>query len=320
MQPPAIVDVGHRIEPVFHARHDLSDGSGPVVHRRVDRDHRRGFGDAIAFEDAQAEFFHVGLAGRSLDRLGASEAVAHRTEIVGMRGARIAAEERIGAEDDGRVGPVDQLRHDAVVQRRGVEIDGHAGDQRQHRTRRQAEGVKHRQDVEHLVACMEVDARGGLRGIGENIPVGEHHALRRTFRARSEQDNRRIVGLRATRGLLLRNSPRSLSLSPMPSRRSSSQTMFTALASSSTIGPSLACVTKAREVSIVRTSAALQADRMFAAPAVKLIIAGTFPADITPRMVAHVPLALGSMIPAYPDGNTVRNFSPRTAAPVSSLP
>ena len=40
--------------------------------------------------------------------------------------------------------------------------------------------------------------------------------------------------------------------------------------------------TKAREVSTVFTSAALQADRMLAAPAVKLIIAGTLPADMTP--------------------------------------
>ena len=74
--------------------------------------------------------------------------------------------------------------------------------------------------------------------------------------------------------------------------------MSTLLAISSTTGPSLACATKAREVSTVRTSAALQADRMFAAPAVKLIIAGTLPADINPSSVAQAPLALGSMTPS----------------------
>ena len=39
---------------------------------------------------------------------------------------------------------------------------------------------------------------------------------------------------------------------------------------------------KAREVTMVSTSAALQAARMLVAPAVKLIIAGTRPADMRP--------------------------------------
>ena len=44
---------------------------------------------------------------------------------------------------------------------------------------------------------------------------------------------------------------------------------------------SLAFSTKARDVRMVSICAALQAARMFAAPAVKLIIAGTRPADIS---------------------------------------
>ena len=50
------------------------------------------------------------------------------------------------------LGAVDQLRHDAVMQRRRIEIDRHAGQQRHHQPARQAEGVEHRQHVEHLVA------------------------------------------------------------------------------------------------------------------------------------------------------------------------
>ena len=49
---------------------------------------------------------------------------------------------------------------------------------------------------------------------------------------------------------------------------------------------------------MVVTSAALQAARMFAAPAVKLIIAGTRPADITPRIVTTAPFAFGSITPS----------------------
>src|SRR6478735_9120230 len=56
---------------------------------------------------------------------------------------------------------------------------------------------------------------------------------------------------------------------------------------------SLPFSTKAREVTSVPTFAALHAARMFAGPAVKLIIAGTRPADIRPRSVAAAPFALG---------------------------
>ena len=48
---------------------------------------------------------------------------------------------------------------------------------------------------------------------------------------------------------------------------------------------------------MVVTSAALQPARMFVAPAVKLIIAGTRPADISPRIVTTAPLAFGSITP-----------------------
>ena len=54
---------------------------------------------------------------------------------------------------------------------------------------------------------------------------------------------------------------------------------------------------KVREVTMVVTSAALQPARMLAAPAVKLIIAGTRPADISPRIVTTAPLAFGSITP-----------------------
>ena len=45
-----------------------------------------------------------------------------------MGDAGVAGEERVGAEQDRGVRAVNELRHDAVVQRRRIEIDRHAGD------------------------------------------------------------------------------------------------------------------------------------------------------------------------------------------------
>ena len=112
-----------------------------------------------------------------------------------MRGARIAGEERVGAEHDGGVHAVDQLRHGAVVQRRRIEIDLHAGDQRQDQPDRQSERMKHRQHVEHLVGAPEVDAGRGLRGVRQHVAVGQHDALGRALRSGREQDRGRVVGV-----------------------------------------------------------------------------------------------------------------------------
>ena len=49
---------------------------------------------------------------------------------------------------------------------------------------------------------------------------------------------------------------------------------------------------------MVSTSAARQAARILAAPAVKLIIAGTRPADITASNVTTAPFEVGSMTPS----------------------
>ena len=86
---------------------------------RVHREHRRGFGRTVAFQDAHAEAVGEQTPGLLPDPLGAGEDVAHGAEIVRMRIARPAVQERVGAEADRRIGIVDQRRHDAVVQRGG---------------------------------------------------------------------------------------------------------------------------------------------------------------------------------------------------------
>ena len=97
-----------------------------IMHRRIDGKHRRAFGDAIAFENAQAELLHPGLAGFRLHPLGAGHDEAHGVEIVRMGVARIAREECVGAEEDRRIGVIGHLGDDLVVERRGIEEGPHA--------------------------------------------------------------------------------------------------------------------------------------------------------------------------------------------------
>ena len=82
--------------------------------------------------------------------------------------------------------------------------------------------------------------------------------------------------------------------------------------------PSRPFSTKLREVRIVPTSAALQAERMLAGPAEKLIIAGTRPALASAKKVAAAPLALGSITPTgRPTGASGISLRPRMLAPIT---
>ncbi len=142
-----------------------------------------------------------------------------------------AGQEGVGAEGDRAVGVVDQLRHDAVVQRRGVVEGAHAGEQRQQRAAGQAERVEHRHGVEHAVGGVEVDHRGDLGDVGQDVAVAEHDALRRPFRPAGEQHDRGGIGRRARTGKApgarASSQPRSLAPMPRPARTSSSQTKRT---------------------------------------------------------------------------------------------
>ena len=203
VQAAAFLDSFDLLQPRLHARQDAADCAELVEHRRIERERRRRLGDAVAFEDAQPEFFHVGLARGFLHRLGAREDVAQRAEVVRVRDARIAIEECVGAEHDGGVHAVDQLGHGAIVQRRRIEIDADAGNERQHHTNREPERVEHREHVEHLVLAPEVDAGGGLGGIRQHVAVGQHDALRHAFGARGEEDGGPIVGLAGHQRLVI---------------------------------------------------------------------------------------------------------------------
>ena len=74
------------------------------------------------------------------------------------------------------------------------------------------------------------------------------------------------------------------------------------------------------DVTIVDIFAALQAASTFAAPAEKLIIAGTRPADINAKVVTAAPFAFGNMTPTQPPSSASGiNLRPRMAVPSRSL-
>ena len=76
---------------------------------------------------------------------------------------------------------------------------------------------------------------------------------------------------------------------------------------------------KTRDVTMVLISAALHAARIFAAPEVKLIIAGTRPADIHARIVTTAPLAFGSITPiGAPDRRERHELVAEDARPPSA--
>ncbi len=112
-----------------------------------------------------------------------------------MRKPRVAGEKGVGAEHERGIRVVGERRHDAVVQRRGIEEHLDAGERRQNGAAGQAEGVKHRQRVEHDVRRAEVDARRHLIAVRLNVDVAERYALGRALCARREQNDRLGVGV-----------------------------------------------------------------------------------------------------------------------------
>ena len=196
-EPLPFRDAGDRLQPSFHAGQQAADRAGAVVHRRVDRQDRGAFGRAVALEDALAELLDPGPAGLLAQLLRTGEDVAQGVEVVGVRDPGIAGEEGVGAEEDGRVDGVGDLRDDAVVQRRGIEEGPGAGEKRQQQPAGQPEGVEDRQGVEDHVGRVEVDPRRELVAVGQDVGVAEHHALGRALGAGGEEHHRRVPGIAA---------------------------------------------------------------------------------------------------------------------------
>ena len=195
IKPAAFFDAGHGFEPRFHQRRQAADAAGPVRQRRVDGEHGRRLGHAVAFQNAHAEAIHIELPCAVLDRFGTGQHQTHTREVIGVGGTRIARQERVGAKQDGRVRAVNEFGNDAVVQGRRVQEHGDAADQRHQQSGRQAERVEHRQRVEHLVRTVAGHTRQALRAVGQQVAMRQHYALGRALRTRGEQDCGRRVGI-----------------------------------------------------------------------------------------------------------------------------
>ena len=52
VQAATFVDAGHRLKPVVDVTEQAAHGAGLEMHRRIDGEHRRTFGGAIALENA----------------------------------------------------------------------------------------------------------------------------------------------------------------------------------------------------------------------------------------------------------------------------
>ena len=79
-------------------RQNPAHGAGAAVHGRVERENGRGFGNAVSFQNAKAEFFYVKRPRRWSHRFSARHDIADRAEIICIGHPRIAGQECIGAK------------------------------------------------------------------------------------------------------------------------------------------------------------------------------------------------------------------------------
>ena len=195
VQAPAVGDAVDRDHSMLDCRQHAPDRSRLVSKRRIQRQYRRAFGRAIAFHDAQAEFLEPQSGHLGIELLRAGDDVAHAVEIIRMRLARVAREKGAGAEEVGAVPQVRNFRNHAVSERRRVDVNTHAMQQRQQRAGGKAVGMEYGQRIEEFVGRREIDDGAHLRDIGKQRIVAERDAFGPRFRARSEQDHRRARGV-----------------------------------------------------------------------------------------------------------------------------
>ena len=97
-EPAALLDAGHGLEARLDERQEPPDRPDFVERRRVDGEHRRSLGDAVALENAQAELLDIKAPRLGLDRLRSSDDVTQRAETNPAGVARIVGQERVRAQ------------------------------------------------------------------------------------------------------------------------------------------------------------------------------------------------------------------------------
>ena len=193
VQDAAGVDAGNRLQLQLDAGQQRADGAGTVGHRGIDRQHRGGFGGAVAFENAQAELFEPQAAHVVGKFLRPGNDIAQAVEIIGMGEFSVVGEEGRCAKEHGAAAVVGEFRNHPVMQRRGVKEEAGAGQDGQQGAGGETERMEDGQGVEHLVVYREIDHRTNLRDVGENGTMRQHDPLGLAFRAGGEQHHRRFV-------------------------------------------------------------------------------------------------------------------------------
>src|SRR5437868_4771690 len=126
---------------------------------RVGADAGAAFSNAVALEDAGAEFASPDGSSVFLELFRAGKDVADAAEVVGMGFASVAAEKSVGAEKDGAVEIVERGGNDAVMKRREVEEDKDAPDEREEQTNSEAEAVEQGKSVKEAITFPEIKDR-----------------------------------------------------------------------------------------------------------------------------------------------------------------
>jgi len=153
----------------------------------------RGLGDAVAFEHGEGEAPPGCLARFVAHALGAADGDAQALHRFVVGRAHVLLEEGVGRKEDRRLRLRDALRDRLHLERRWVEGDRRAGEEREHRPGGEAVAVEDRQRVEDDVRRFERDEGVDLRHVRDDVAVREDDALRQALRARREEDEARRV-------------------------------------------------------------------------------------------------------------------------------
>ena len=106
-----------------------------------------------------------------------------------MRLARVAVQERVGADEHAAVAVVKHRWHHAVMQGRRIKKDIKPAHQRHERPDRESETVEQRQAVEQAVLVGEIRDSQHLPDICKNVSVRQFDALGHAFGTARENND-----------------------------------------------------------------------------------------------------------------------------------
>ena len=193
----AVADAGHRFDAPLHAGTQWPTVPRRLVAGMVDRDHRRGFGGAVAFQQLDVEAPEE-LARFVAHPLGAADHERRADSSSPSAAARVLRTNVSVAKKDGRA--VSLIVSDDLLRlaRRGIEHRFGAG-RAAASPRRSARSSGTSAAGRRTPVGIERHVRVRLLDIGDDVGVGEHHALGRALGARGEQDDRGCRGRRLAR-------------------------------------------------------------------------------------------------------------------------